>query len=139
MRGDTETYATARKASDGFEHGFLGFAEVHAQSSLIRSKLADYLRRSILEELALDAKDTATMTVPPYDKPGHLRLVKYLRGKLISSDQSLAAEGHTPDPFLKWKKQRPEPHHENRKFVLREASDLHWRIHGRRLNRYTGD
>ena len=123
LLGDTDTYTTARKASDGFEHGFLGFAEVHAQSSLVRSKLADYLRKSILNELALDAMDTSTMTVPPYDKPGHLRLVKYLRGKLISSDESLVAEGQT-HPFLQWKtevREVPNLGSESAKFILNES------------------
>ncbi len=63
------------------------------------------------------------MTAPPFDKPGHLRLVKFLRGKLVSSDELLAAEGYT-HPFLQWKtelREVPNPGSDIAKFVLNES------------------
>lgn len=102
MRGDTEAYATARKASDGFEHGFLGFDDLRNHSERVRAKVANYLRLSILNELGLDASDAAIISSPPYDKPGHLGSAKYLRGKLVAAGDEIAAAGQAY-PFLKWK------------------------------------
>lgn len=101
MNGDENAYRTAKRASDGFEHGFLGFTEVHAHSAKIRVDVANHLRRSILNELQLEDATVATLSEPPYDRPGHLHSAKYLRGKLVSQTSNLAAPDQTY-PMLRW-------------------------------------
>jgi hypothetical protein len=101
MQGDSDAYSTARRASDGFEHGYLGFLELRKHADQVRLKVAEYLRQAIINELALDKSDAAALLAPPFNIPGHLGLAKYLRGKLIAPTEEIAA----PDqayPFLKW-------------------------------------
>jgi hypothetical protein len=102
LQGDDDSYATAKKASDGFEHGFLGFSELRSHSVRVRSKVADLLRISIIDELGLEGADVATLCSEPYAKPGHLSVAKYLRGKLVGTADGLAAPDQA-HPFLNWK------------------------------------
>src|SRR5262249_19471170 len=50
MRGDEEAYSKARDASDGLEHGYRDFAEIRAGSIDVRLRVAENLRKSVLEE-----------------------------------------------------------------------------------------
>lgn len=102
MHDDAEAYKRAKAASDGFEHGFLGFAQVHAHSDAVRVKVAAHLRHSILDELGLDAADASTIAAAPYDVPGHLHSTKYLRGRLLAPTDALAATGQAY-PYLQWR------------------------------------
>lgn len=123
MQGDTDAYATARKASDGFEHGFLGFSELRNHSERVRSKVANLLRLAILKELGLSAADEATLCSPPYDQPGHLGFAKYLRGKLVGGTDDLAAPDQA-HPFLKWEttfQEMPNPDSEELKIKMSET------------------
>jgi hypothetical protein len=123
MRGNTQTYASAKKASDGFEHGFLGFDEVRAESERARDETADCLRWSICEELQVRPEDVDILTSSPFQKPGHLRVTKYMRGKLVFEGDDLAA----PDqayPFLEWQtnyREVPNPDSDDIKFKMEET------------------
>jgi len=102
LKGDKECYEKARKASDGFEHGFLGYDKIRELSRDVRHRMADYVRVAILEMCGLDDNTFATLTSDPYDKPlGYWPVVKYLRGKLVGSGDELAAPGNAY-PFIRW-------------------------------------
>jgi len=102
LHGDAIAYEKAKVASDGFEHSFLAFDEVHAHSDAVRDGIAEHLRRSILDELALDPADFASLMSAPYSTPGHLRTTKAVRGTLVCRDEQLAASGEAY-PYLEWK------------------------------------
>lgn len=101
MNNDADAYTKAKKASDGFEHGFLTFDEVFAHADAVRLKVAAYLRSAILNELSLDAADCASLVADRYEKPGHLLVTKYLRGLLIGPGPQLAAPGFD-HPYIHW-------------------------------------
>jgi len=101
MHGDEVAYSRAKAASDGLEHGFLGFDVVHSHAESVRHCVAEHLRRSIIDELNLDAADSALILAAPYDTPGHLGGAKYLRGKLIGTGETLAAPGQA-HPIFFW-------------------------------------
>ncbi|MGH8727552.1 MAG: hypothetical protein ACREV9_05235 [Burkholderiales bacterium] len=47
LQGDIECYKQAKEASDGFEHGFLGFDHILEISQQVRSRMATYVRAAI--------------------------------------------------------------------------------------------
>ena len=101
LEGDAECYKKAKEASDGFEHGFLDFNKIIENARDVRHRMANYVRKAILDMLELDPKDREALE--KLDKPlGHWPIVKYFRGKLISDGDRLAAEGKAY-PFLRWK------------------------------------
>ena len=102
LDGDSDSYAAGKKASDGFEHGFLEFSELQEHSRGARLTIAGHLRRTLISVLELDTDDAMTLQSAPYGQPGHLGVAKYLRGSLSSKSDQLAH----PDqlhPFLKWR------------------------------------
>lgn len=102
MQGDEDTYKKAKVTSDGFEHGFLALPDVHANSNTLRVTVATYLRTAILRELSLGVDDVTTMTQPPWDSPGHVHTAKYVRIKLLTKTENLAAPAQQY-PMLNWK------------------------------------
>lgn len=102
LKGDEECYKKSRHASDGFEHGFMGFDKLRQISKDVRPRMAGYVRNSILEMCGLDSQNFTTLTNSPYDKPlGYWAVAKYLRGKLIGSGNDLA-KPENAYPFIKW-------------------------------------
>lgn len=101
LHGDHDAYKRAKDASDGFEHGFLGIAEIKANSDAVRREVAHHLRESLLAQLQLDATDRDVYCTAPYDSPGNLRTAKYLRGKLIGAGNVLAEPGQAY-PITRW-------------------------------------
>jgi len=103
LKGDSECYSKAKKASDGFEHGFLEYQKIRELSKEVRNKMAKYTRTAIIELCDLKKDKMNILLAEPYNKPlGYWPIVKYLRGKLIGEGDQLAAEGNTY-PFIKWK------------------------------------
>ena len=103
MKGDIDAYRKAKKASDAFEHGFLGFDEIWKLSQDVRNRVATYVRESILRLSGLDSATFEILTSKPFDEPlGHWPVVKYLRGKLFSERDNLAAKGNAY-PFVRWR------------------------------------
>lgn len=99
LNGDEDCYSKSKKASDGFEHGFLGFDKIHDLARDTRHRMAQYIREEIFNQLELDKE---TYDVLTQDKPmGYWPIVKYVRGKLIGENAELAAQGNAY-PFLKW-------------------------------------
>jgi hypothetical protein len=101
LKGDQDLYRKAKAASDGFEHGYLRVAEIKANSDAVRKDVANHLRESLLAQLQIDATDRDVFSKPPYDSPGHLRTVKYLRGKLIGTGEQLA-RANQAYPIMHW-------------------------------------
>lgn len=102
LGGDAETYKKAKEASDGFEHGYLGYDELLSKSKGVRHKMAKYVRNSILQMMGLSNDTYQTLTSAPFDKPlGDWPVVKYLRGKLTGTKDKLALEANEY-PIMKW-------------------------------------
>jgi hypothetical protein len=103
LRGDEECYSKAKRASDGFEHGYLAFHEIHAHAAEVYERLAEHVRSAIFSLSELDQNTTRIVLSEPYDKPlGTWPLLKFIRGKLIGESADLAP----PDqayPFVKWR------------------------------------
>lgn len=103
LNGDAECYKNAKKASDGFEHGFLGFDKIIELSKDVRSRMANHIRTAIFEICGLEKEALKILTNEPFDKPiGHWPVVKYLRGKLIGDGNKLS-KNENAYPFMKWK------------------------------------
>ncbi len=102
FQNDTGCYTKAKKASDGFEHGFMTFPEIYSRAVEVRDQTASYLRSAILRISCLEEGVRLLLLSEPYDKPlpswEHSR---ELRGHLIGSADTLAAEGEGY-PTLKW-------------------------------------
>lgn len=102
LKGDEECYRKAKQASDGFEHGFLGFDKIRDLSKDVRHRMAAYVRNAILEMSEVGEDTLQVLVGDPFDKPmGYWPVVKYLRGKLIGPGEDLAAEGNMY-PFMRW-------------------------------------
>lgn len=103
LAGDGECYAKAKEASDGLEHGFLGFDKIRELSKDVRHRMAGYVRTAILTLCGLGTGAFETLTKDPFDKPlGHWPLAKYIRGRLLGSSPDLAATDNAY-PFMRWK------------------------------------
>jgi hypothetical protein len=103
LKGDSECYAKAKKASDGFEHGFLKYDDLHGLAQDVRHRMACYTRQAILEMCQLEADVFNMLVNNPYDKPiGNWPVVKYLKGKLIGENNDLALPKNQY-PFMSWK------------------------------------
>ncbi|MCG2634834.1 MAG: hypothetical protein J4A00_07975 [Gammaproteobacteria bacterium] len=102
FRGDESAYATARKTSDGFEHGFLGFNELHQQAASVRNRVASLLRASIIHELQLTEESQTVLTDLGFDQTGHLRVIKMVRGHINGPEGELAAKNEAY-PRLDWR------------------------------------
>ncbi|MGH9907318.1 MAG: hypothetical protein ACRD8U_17250 [Pyrinomonadaceae bacterium] len=102
LQGDTECYTQAKEASDGFEHGYLGFDQVLELSQQVRHRMAIYVRRSIFDLAGVEEDAKARLLSNTFAKPlGHWPVVKYLRGTLQGNRDELAAPGNEY-PFMRW-------------------------------------
>jgi hypothetical protein len=102
LNGDAECYTKAKKASDGFEHGFLDFRDIHPLAQDVRHRMAEYVRGAIFELCVLDDAVTEILTKEPFDKPlGYWPPARYVWGRLRGSNPQLAVEGKAY-PFLLW-------------------------------------
>lgn len=100
---DQECHRYAKKASDGVEHGFLGFDEIRPLAINIRDKTAEYLRRAIIKLLQLPAEVEQELLKSTYQKPiGTEGYIRYLRGYLLSNHDRLASEGNEY-PLVEWR------------------------------------
>lgn len=102
FEGDDVTYTRAKKASDGFEHGFLPFQSIREHAIATKNTTARYLRKSILTYLGLGSQEVDTLSSPPFAEIPTLRVDKYIFGTLTGTAPNPAA----PDqmyPILQWK------------------------------------
>lgn len=95
LKGDEECYRKSKKASDGFEHGFLGYDKIHDLDRDTRHRMAQYIRAEVFDQLGLGGDTLGVLTNDPFDKPmDYWPVVKYVRGKLLGDNRELAAEGN---------------------------------------------
>ncbi len=103
FQGDQETHKYAKKASDGIEHGFIGFDEIRPLAITVREKTASYLRQAIIKLLQLPSDIEQELLDPIYEKPiGTEGYVRYLRGVLQSDQDQLAPKGNEY-PYVDWR------------------------------------
>jgi hypothetical protein len=103
FQGDQECHKYAKRASDGVEHGYLGFDEIRAIAVDVREKTAAYLRTAIIKLLQLPTDTEQGLLKSPYEKPiGTEKYVRYLRGHLESDNDELAPEGYEY-PIVQWR------------------------------------
>ena len=103
FRGDDAIYAAAKRASDGFEHGFLDFRTIRSLAQQTHVTAAGYIRTAMFEMLdALDEQTRSTLLGKNFERPrGPLLLDKYFWGSLVGEGQTLAAPGEEY-PRLEW-------------------------------------
>ena len=100
---DTETYRSAKKVSDGFEHGFSDYDTMRKPAQELIVRCANYLRRAVIGALGLDHSVEERLLNATYAEPrGPVSLVRYLRRTLSGKADQLAA----PDqryPIMNWR------------------------------------
>ena len=122
--GDDECYKKAKKASDGFEHGFLNFDKINNLSQSIRIKMAKYIRSAIFNLCSKNEDILSRLTKDPFDEPiGYWPIVKYVRGKLLGEGEQLAKDGNAY-PFMQWKTILESTSYEDGKFNMKVSDSL---------------
>ncbi len=102
FNGDDDTYTKVRKASDGFEHGFLDFHDIRDTALDLREKAGAYLRQALFRLSGLPQSVAAELTEHPYTRPFQLEYTKYLWGSLRGKGDALNAE-EQEFPFVRWR------------------------------------
>jgi hypothetical protein len=103
FQGDLQAYTDARKAMDGYEHGFMAFEAVRSQALAVRNATALYLRTAIVVLSGLDKVNSELLFGPAFLEPfDAIPISRYLRGTLIGETDELAAEGQAY-PILHWR------------------------------------
>lgn len=98
--GDSDSYTTAKEASDGLEHGYLELDTIAAHALRCADKTFGYVRRTILELFDLpSAVADELMTIKPMDVQSRRKIV---RGLLMGAavDPAPRAELY---PLLEWR------------------------------------
>ena len=102
LKNDEECYRKGKTASDGFEHGFLGYDKIREYAKDVRHRMAAHVRTAILDLGGVPKPALDILVSDPFDKPlGHWPIVKYMRGRLLGDSPILAHEGNQY-PFLRW-------------------------------------
>lgn len=102
--GDKETYDAARKASDGFEHGFMPLPEYRATASKHVAALLGHARRAVISLLDLSEPVRSSLLAKSALDIGPLWME--IHGELtgrVGDPDSLAEPGHhIPHPCFDW-------------------------------------
>ena len=97
--GDHDTYTTAKKASDGLEHGFLELDDVARRAIASADTTFTCVRRTIIDLLDLPREIGAElMEIKPKDVQSAR---KAIRGRLLGAAADPAADGQMY-PLLEW-------------------------------------
>jgi hypothetical protein len=126
FEGDTETYKTAKEASDGLEHCFLELNKVADHALKCADKTFCYVRRTIVELLGLpsDLADEL-MTIKPKDVQSRRKII---RGRLIGAADDPAPEGERY-PLLEWTSSNGAFVREGATFEIKEKDKITVRTH----------
>ncbi len=120
LQGDKDCHRKAKKASDGFEHGFLHFHEVASLATDTRKKMAKYVREAILEFVKIEDKYEERLLSDVLSKPvGYWPYATYLKGKLQNAEKNIAKDGNE-HPFIEWD-------YEIKDFKIKEESTVKFR------------
>lgn len=100
-RGDDQLRRDVRDASNGFEHGFMTFAEARALAERARDQAARLIRAAILREAVLGATEVTALTRGPFEIPLALAPTRHLWRGNIEVDDEQALEPAQPPLLLK--------------------------------------
>jgi len=102
LAGDVDCYRKAKDASDGFEHGHLGFDVIRTAAVEVRERLARHVRQAIFRLAKVPQATVDMLSSDPFDKPlGTWPLVKFVTGTLVGSGSELGTPEHTY-PVVLW-------------------------------------
>jgi hypothetical protein len=102
FNGDSDTYKTAKDASDGLEHGYLELSEISEHAVKCADKTFFDVRRTILDLLGLPVEMVnELMTIKPKDVQSRRKVV---RGRLLGAADDPAPEDRLY-PMLEWHSQ----------------------------------
>ena len=88
-KGDQTTYSTARKTSNGLEHGFMDMPSIRAAAEQVTPKLFGYVRDGVLDLLNLetDVRDRLGKMPVLDGTPFHMAMKGHLTGEVADPDQ----------------------------------------------------
>ncbi len=99
FQSDSDTYNTAKKASDGLEHGYLGLDEVARHALKCTDRTFHYVRKTLVELLDLsESSAEKLLAIKPKDVQS---LRKVVRGRFLGSAEEMA-HGDEMYPTLVW-------------------------------------
>lgn len=102
FQGDEDTHRLAAEISDGFEHGYKDFGELHGPSLRVRDRTGQLVRGSWLRLAGVPEAIRSELTDGRYEEPVDMtEYVRYMRGRLIGTADQLAPEGEEY-PYLEW-------------------------------------
>jgi hypothetical protein len=129
FQGDKDCADKAKKASDGFEHGFLDFGNVRALAATVLVKTAKYLRCAILDMAAGKDEKIAPLRTGQYLNPlGAWEFVKYCRGTLVGHTSHLAPAGEEY-PHAIWRSRIKDCWQDEKKhYQVTPEEKLTWRL-----------
>ena len=123
---DTDTYKTAKSASDGLEHGFLELDQIAAHALKCTDKTFRHVRQAIIDLLGLPAAVAGDlMTIRPKDVQSRRKVV---RGRLVGTAEDPAAEGELY-PRLEWSSTVASVAREGSTFQFRDNDKFTVRTH----------
>jgi hypothetical protein len=123
---DSDTYKTAKSASDGLEHGFLGLDEIAAHALKCTDRTFRHVRRTIIGLLGLPAAVADDlMTIRPKDVQSRRKVI---RGRLVGAAEDPAAEGELY-PRLEWRSNVGSVTREGSTFQFRDNDKFTVRTH----------
>lgn len=94
FHSDDACYQAARTTSDGLEHMFDDFPDLHARAQGCRDCAAVHVRRAIFELIGVEPGDLATLTSMPYLSPVSLESAdRVIHAVLIGDGEHLAQSG----------------------------------------------
>lgn len=102
FEGDNEVYSKAKRASDGWEHGFLPFDQVRNLAAEVRDRTAHYLRRAFLRLSTVEPSAVERLQAGPLDTPKQFfPAARYLKGWLVGEVGDPAAPS-SAYPVMEW-------------------------------------
>ena len=123
---DTDTYQTAKNASDGLEHGYLELDEVARHAVKCADKTFHHVRRTIIELLRLPS-DVATelMAIKPKDVQSRRKVI---HGRLTGAAEDPAAEDQLY-PLLEWTSRLASVTRDGSAFQFQDTDKITVRTH----------
>ncbi|MDD7965895.1 hypothetical protein [Actinomycetospora lemnae] len=93
FQGNDQAYREAKKASDGFEHGYLDFETIKQYSATHHTAVAHYVRNAIIQFSGLADPLASRLLSPRFSRPlPSIPMAKYVRGVLHGDVSKLAQE-----------------------------------------------
>jgi len=129
FQGDTTTYAEARQASNGFEHGFLNMHEIAKVATTRAVQGLAYMREAILRAAGLDDDVVASLVSQRFSHPlPSVRLARYIRATLLGPAQGLAHPEEDYPRFWVATKVESIVHRDDGKLDIKPTETLSWRF-----------